>query len=475
MNRFFEKHGLLKISSIFLVLAIVLTWLVSLSYFNAGTLVSDEVVRLGLFDITTYGFLAITYFIHVFVFVFIAAGFYKFLGSTEAYDKLTSNIANVFKGKEKILVAISTLVFACLSGITTDYLYLLAIIPFVISILAKLKVDKVVGFASTFGGVLIGILGSTYSTKVAGQLVNASYGLGVQYGNELVGTIVVLAIAYLLILYFAFNKMSKKSDSLLTDVFMSENATPTKRAARMPIHKISVIPMAITLVITFIVLILAFIGWEEAFGVTVFTNAFDWINNATLFDQPIYSYILGSDYFAAFGKWDLFGAVAIILVTTLIIKVLYRIPMDKVISEYGEGFKKFGKTGIILLVIYTTLFISVSFPTIPYFIDAIVKSGVNLGTIFISNSLMSAFAVEFQYVVSMLSTVFTSFESLSIAALALQLSYGFISFIAPTSVVLMLGLSLLDIKFNEYFKFIWKFLISILIVIIVVLAILFLL
>lgn len=475
MNRFFEKHGLLKISSIVLVLSIVFTWLVSLSYFNAGTLVTDEVVRLGIFDISTYGFLAITYFIHVFVFVFIAAGFYNFLGSTEGYDRLTTNLANFFKGKEKILVAISTLVFACLSGITTDYLYLLAIIPFVISILAKLKVDKVVGFASTFGGVLIGILGSTYSTKIAGQLANATYGLGVTYGNELVGTIVVMAIAYLLIVYFAFSKMNKKSDSVLTDPFYSDKATPTKKAARMPIHKISVIPMAITIFALFVVLVLAFIGWEEAFGVTVFTKAFDWVNQATLFDQPIYSYILGSDYFAAFGKWDLFGAVTMILVTTLIVKVLYRIPMDKVLSEYGEGFKKFGKTGIILLVIYTTLFISVSFPTVPYFVNLIIKNGVNLGTIFISNSLMSIFAVDFQYVVSMLSSVFASFENLSIAALALQLSYGFISFIAPTSIVLMMGLSLLDIKFKEYFKFMWKFLIALLIVIIVVLAILFLL
>ena len=475
MNKFFEKHGLLKISSIVLVISILFTWLVSLSYFNAGTLVTDEIVRLGLFDISTYGFLAITYFIHVFVFVFIAAGFYNFLGSTEAYDKLTTSIANFFNGKEKILVALSTLMFACLAGITTDYLYLLAIIPFVISILAKLKVDKVVGFVSTFGGILVGILGSTYSTKIAGQLVNSTYGLGVQYGNELIGTIVVLAIAYLLLVYFAFNKMGKKSISVLTDPFLSENATPTKKAARMPIHKVSAIPMVITLVVLFIVLVLAFIGWEEAFGVTVFTKAFEWVNQATLFDQPIYSYILGSDYFAAFGKWDLFGAVTMILTTTLIIKVLYRIPMDKVLSTFGEGFKKFGKTGIILLVIYTTLFISVSFPTVPYFIDAIIGKGLNLGTIFISNALMTVFAVDFQYVVSMLGSVFATFESLPIAALALQLSYGFISFIAPTSIVLMMGLSLLDIKFKEYFKFMWKFLIALLIVIIVVLAILFLL
>ena len=34
-----------------------------------------------------------------------------------------------------------------------------------------MKIDKITAFVSTFGGLLVGALGSTYSTKVAGAIL----------------------------------------------------------------------------------------------------------------------------------------------------------------------------------------------------------------------------------------------------------------------------------------------------------------
>ena len=59
MKKFFEKHDLFKLTGIFVLIAVLLTWLVSSSYFTAGTLSSNGFNRVGLFDLTTYGLLQI--------------------------------------------------------------------------------------------------------------------------------------------------------------------------------------------------------------------------------------------------------------------------------------------------------------------------------------------------------------------------------------------------------------------------------
>lgn len=474
MKKFFEKHDLFKLAGIFVLISVILSWVISYSYYTDGTLASEEITRIGVFDLTTYGLLGFYYFTVIFMFIFIVAGFYKFLGSVDAYDKLTDNIAKFFTGKEKILVAISTLLFACLSGISTEYMVLLGIIPLVISILSKLKVDKITGLIATFGGVLVGIIGSTYSTKIVGVLADSSIGVGVTYGYELVGTIILFAISYLLITYFALARMSKVKDdknvALLVDPFATEKVEE-KKSKKKDSKKISVLPLVIVLVITFITLILAFIGWEAAFGITVFTDALTWITEATLFNETVYSYILGKSL-VAFGKWDLLAACGMLFIATLIIKILYHIPFDKVLDGYTDGFKKIGKSIVVVMVIYLVLELSVIYPTIPAVVEMIMGLGSNIGTLFASGFLTSVFTVDFQYTVSIIGSLFANFSNVNVAALALQASYGVCAFIAPTSVMLMLGLSMLDIKFKDYFKFIWKFLLALIVVVLIVLAIL---
>ena len=474
MKKFFEKHDLFKLAGIFMFIAIILSWLCSYSYYAEGTLTTTEITRVGLFDISTYTLLGLYYFTVIFVFIFIAAGFYKFLGTTAAYQKLTDKIANVFKGKEKIFVALSTLVFACLTGVSTEYFVLLALIPFALTILSKLRVEKVVGLSATFGGMLVGILGSTYSTKIVGNLVDATYGLGVSYGYELVSVIVLFVIAYMLLTYFAFARMNKtnKNSSILEDPFASSEVIVEKKTKKKVKEvKVSTIPLVIVLIITFALIILAFIGWETAFGVSVFTNVYNWITQATVFDETVYSYILGSSL-QVFGKWDLLSAAGVLFLATLIIKVIYHIPFDKVIESYGDGFKKISKSVVLLLVIYSILEFSVIYPTIPGLVDKIMGLGSNIFTLFFSGVLTNTFTVEFQYTVSLVGSLFKNFESLNVAALALQTSFGVVSFIAPTSAILMLGLSMLDIKFKDWVKYIWQFVLAITIVVFIILAIL---
>lgn len=482
MKKFFEKHDLFKLAGIFVLIATLLTWLVSSSYFTSGTLTSKSFNRVGLFDLTTYSMLQMFYFTVVFMFVIVVGGFYKFVGSLEAYDNLTSKIAAKFEGKEKILVALSILVFACLSGVSTDHLALFAIIPFVISILAKLKVDKVSSLVATFGGVLTGIIGATYAPKITGILADATNGLGVSYGFELASTIVLFAVAYLLLTYFVLARMSKiKNDKnskaeVLVDPFITvkeeaKEDTKKKEKKSKKKRKVSFVGLVIILALVFIVTILAYIGWEAAFKVKIFANVTDWITKATLFGENVYSYVLGQAL-APFGEWDLLAGAGLLLFASLVIKFVYHIPFDKMLDEYVEGFKVIVKPIAILMTVYLVLEIAIIFPTISYFVDKIMSLGNNFATLFASGALTSLFTVDFQYTVSTVASVFLNFNNNNVAALILQSAYGLIQFIAPTSAILMLGLSCLDIKFKDYFKFIWKFALAMLVVIFVILAIL---
>lgn len=472
MKKFFEKHDLFKLVGIVAIIAILLTWLVGQSSYSAGTLATDELSRVGLFDISTYGLLQIFYFTVVFMFIFVVGGFYKFLGSLPAYDSLTTKIASLFKGKEKFFVALSTLVFGCLAGISVEYIVLFAVIPFVISILSKLKVDKITGLVATFGGVLVGIVGATYSPRISGILASTTEGLGVGYGFELLATIILFAVAYLVLTYFTFVRMNKvkkdKKAELLVDPFASTIETKTKGKKE---RKVSTLGLSIILAVTFIIIILAFIGWDTAFNIKVFADAYDWLASAELFGQKVYSYILGGS-FAKFGAWDLLSAAGMLLFASIVIKLVYHIPFDKLLDEFGNGLKTIGKPIIVLMMIYFVLEISVIFSTVPFFVDKIMKLGSNIGTLFASGILTSIFFVDFQYTVATIGSVFASFSNVNVAALILQAAYGVVQFIAPTSVILMLGLANLDIKFKDYFKFIWKFVLALIVIIIVILAIL---
>jgi uncharacterized ion transporter superfamily protein YfcC len=407
------------------------------------------------------------------------------------YQTFTDKIASFFKGKEKILVALSTLLFACFAGVATDPFITLLIIPFVITIFSKLKADKLTTLSSTFGGVLVGIFGATYSSKIVGTLIDSTYGLGssnVTYGFELAAVLVLFAIAYLLLTYFAISRLSKK-DTPAKDIFAPKEektdvvveSKSTKKnskgeAKKVAVKKtvkprVNVTPLAVLLTVLFIITILAYIPWEDSFGITFFSDLKDSITGIELFGVEILDYLLGSSL-SEFGNLDLFGICGYVFVVMLLIKIIYHIPMDKIIESFGEGIKTIGKSLVLVVLAYTVLEFTVLYPTIAGVVSSILGLGTNVFTLFLSGIYTSLFTVDFQYAVSTVGSAFATFKDANVAALILQVSNGIVAFIAPTSAILMVGLSMLDIKYKEYFKYIWKFLLGITLISLLVISIL---
>ena len=468
-----SKHDSLFIILFLLVLFLIVgfSWVLPISYYDAGklTMPADGFTRIGIFDITNSGVLGLYLFPIVFVYIFAVGAFYKILGSTKVYKQLITNIADKLKGKEKIVIGVSTLVFGILSNIISDQLVLLVLIPFIISILSKLKVNKISALVATFGGTLLGVLSNAFGGNIVGTLANSSTGIGVAYGYELLAHIIIFVIGYVLLLFFTFRTMNDES-AVVEDLFIEEEKNDTKKV------KVKTLGISIILILLFVISVLAFIKWEDAFNFTFFNEIHESLINATIGDSTLFYYLLGSTgdtpAFQAFGSWNLAGLIALLIVSTFLIMVLYNIPFKKIVDEISDGAKKMGKVVAVIFACYAIVAISISFPTIAkLFSDIFDKFGFNVFTQLFSSIIGTIFVPDFYYNNVLVGSVYGTASNINTAALAYQFGYGIASFVAPTSIVLALGLSMLNIKIKEYFKFIWKFIVAILIVAIAILMI----
>ena len=212
MKKFFEKHDLVKIAFGMILVCLILTWVVPSVSFSTGEGVIGDYNRIGIFNFYTYGLLGMYYFTVLVTLIFVIGAFYQFLSKLDAYQKLTDKIANKIEGKEILFSLIISFVIASLASIINEQIILLAFIPFIITICNKVKMDKISVFATTFGSVLVGIIGSTISTKVVG--INSNY-LQLAITDNLLLKIIFFGIAF--IVY-----------SLLNVLYMKKSITTNK-------------------------------------------------------------------------------------------------------------------------------------------------------------------------------------------------------------------------------------------------------
>lgn len=465
MKKFFEKYDLIKLSGIMVLLAVFLTWLIPYGYFSGTEMVTEEIQRVGLTNFFQWGLLGMYYFTVLVTFLFVMGGFYQVLSKRAGYQRLIKNISEKLKGYEITVVLVVMLLFAVLSSMTSEYFPLLAIMPFVITILNRIKVDKISAFSATFGGLLVGTIGSTYSAKVSGYLIET---FGLEHSNILTTQAIIFVISFVLLAIFTAmrvmkNKNSKKHEEY--DKFELAAIDTPKKAPKTW-------PYIIGIILFILVTVLAYLPWST-WQITIFTDITKWINELAIADIPIVSYIFGT--VVEFGSWDIFTIQFVMIFTTLLIHWFARVPLDEIFTDYGEGFKKIGHVVIVMLMVYLILEIAVMAPVLPVIVDWFAKltSGFNAFFTFIGSFITSIFSVEMQYAMSLAGTYYASVysEVHSTLAIIFQTAFGFASFFVPSSAILMLGLSYLDIPYKDWMKFIWKFLVAILVVIIVVILV----
>ena len=157
-----SKYGLLKAVLVMLVLAFVLSWIIPSGAYSSSGFSELGVLRLGIHDIATSIYYGISIGLDKIVLLLVIGVFYAVLTRTQAYERIVSGIAR--KLNKKVAVVMFSVILAALTSVLTQTFVVLIFVPFIISILNRMKLDKMTILATTFGSILVGIMGATYGT-----------------------------------------------------------------------------------------------------------------------------------------------------------------------------------------------------------------------------------------------------------------------------------------------------------------------
>jgi len=464
-----KKYGLVKAVGFFVIVAIILSWLIPVGSLTASGYASESMPnRVGFSDLALIFYHGIQYGIDKIIMLLVIAGLYGILGKIPAYQDIVTSFAKKLEKRKKIFVVVVSVLIALLTSVLNATLTVLIFVPFIIAVLSRMKLDKMTVMATTFGSMLVGIMGATYGTEgVAGfssYLMSESFKLNstvlVRFG--------ILAIGLILFNFLVISHMSreakKKNSEEATEMFPIEIEEGTKKSSKAPLIIISAL--------AFILIVVGSFNWFNNFGLEIFTKFHTTLSEVKIGETfYIFQSILGSD-FGAIGSWDTFTLVPLVFLITVLIAVCYKVKLNDFISNYMDGTKRVIKpilcvmgAFMVMVVVYMSPYIS----TIMNFL--LTKTdGFNLATmslvalianIFHTDMAFSGFmfgeylAVEYVDYINPLFTIFTAL-------------YGFVQLFIPTSIVLGIGLTSLNVKYGDWLKFIWKFLLGMLICLLVV-------
>ncbi len=234
-------------------------------------------------------------------------------------------------------------------------------------------------------------------------------------------------------------------------------------------------PFSLMFILFFVLLVLAYLPWVNGFGVNAFTDATKAVSEFELFGFPIFGKLLGT--VNSFGNWTVVDMLLPMTLIILFLALVYKVKVQDILDGALAGIKKALPLGLIVVLLYACLVIVTYHPfqLVIYktLLGVIDKFGV-VGALMSSlvAMLASIFNVDpsytFQSVLIYLASVVTDNTVYPVIGVIFQAMYGFTMLFAPTSVILMVVLSYLDIPYTKWIKTIWKLLLEVLVVLLIV-------
>ena len=478
-----KRHNTVKVVLIALLAILLLTWILPAAYYQ-GQYVDQGRVQMGIFDLFSYPTVALSYFGFVALFVLVVGGFYGILNKIGAYRKLLDGIANKFKKHGILALSIMMVLIAAMVSICGLQLGLLLFVPFIIAIILLMGYDKIVAALTVVGSTMIGLAGTTYAYQNTSVLVST---LGVKLDANLLFKLIILVGGLTLlilntVLYIkkaGTKKTTTKKTTKKTDTKKAAAKTKSVFAAKLEDYvpaatktKSSVAPLAVILIVMFVIMILSFIPWTGAFGVKAFDQAKEAVVGFKVFDFALFGKILGN--VNAFGSWGLAELITTIVMLSGLLVIIYKVKFNDALQAFITGAKRALEPAVLIVLIYTCLVAATYHPfqlTIYKFLLGLTK-GFNVFTVMLSGILASVLNADplyaFQSVVPYFSSIVTSHDAYKTVSVVLPAVYGLTMLVAPTSIVLMSVLSYLGISYKDWFKNIWKLLLMLLGLILIV-------
>lgn len=240
-------------------------------------------------------------------------------------------------------------------------------------------------------------------------------------------------------------------------------------------HKIW--PFVVMFGLLVVLMILAFIPWgETGFGIKAFDNATKAVTEFKLFGFEIFAKILGT--VNSFGNWTIMDLFLPIVLTMLLLMFIYKIKFNEAFDGFAEGAKKALAPAFVVILIYSMLVLVTYHPFQLVIYKAVLglSKGFNIATATVVAILASLFngdaAYVFQSVLPYFTSVVTNADNYAIAGVIFQAMYGFVTLLAPTSVILMATLSYLNISYKDWLKRVWKLLLELFVILLIIFIIL---
>lgn len=460
-----KKYGLFKGILLLILIAIVLTWLIPNGAFGSTGFQESYLTRVGLNDIAWLIYYGIYFSIDKIMFLLVVGGLYGILTKTSAYERLVSGIAKKVGKRKNIAVVVFSVLIAILTSLFTQSFVVIIFIPFIISILNRMKLDKMTILATTFGSMLVGLVGATYGTEGLAYFNQYMTTESMDINSTILIRAGILLIGLVLFNFFTLMHMKKKEkNNETTDMYpvvLEENA-----------KKSSIIPIVVIGIITFILVVLGFVDWNTNFGITIFDEFNTTLTGITIGDDfAIFSSLLGS-MMGAFGTWDLFSITAILIVFTIILGLCYRVKLDDFLSRFANGAKKMLKPIICIIGAYILMIVVYMSPYIATILNKLLSltDGFNLATMTISALITNIFHTDLGYTAYILASYLTVeyVDYINPIYVIFVSLYGLVQFFIPTSILLGFGLTTLDVKYRDWLKYIWRFVVGIFICLLII-------
>ena len=462
-----KKNGLLKIIGILALIIMVLSWIISASYYSGSTVIDLGTMPVGIFDILSYPFLSFQYFIQTIIFILTVGTLYGVLENTGKYRNILEKLVKRLKGKEQLFIVIITLILTALSSILGLNLMMFVFLPALVAIVLLMGYDKITAFLITIIPMFIGMIGSTYSIYINGY-INQVIGI-TGFDNDLLTKVALLVIGYVIYIMFTLNYAKKAKKTKLD----SEEEIPFI-GEKKQVKKASW-PICVIFSIIFILLVLAPTPWTDVFSVEFFSKLHETITDWTIGEYPLVANLLG--YLEGFGSWTYLEISMIIFAAAIIIGFTYKQKLSEIIDNMLNGLKKMLKPAllvsfsmmIIIMTAYHPFYITItdyiinlsdSFNIFLTSIITIIGSVLNVDMIYLAQSS-----------IPLIAGTFPATEAINSLAIITQSFYGLTMLVAPTSTLLILGLTYLNIPYVEWLKKSWKLLLELFVVIVIIIFI----
>ena len=468
MRKLFKENDLVKVVGLAILFTVVLTWVVKGGTFamnETGKLAfmsSEDYVRTGLTELTLSGVYAVSFFLQQMVFVLLLGAFYGILSLTNGYKRLVKECAKFVKGKEiPVVLCVSALVALFVSISSQIYISLIAL-PFIITVLLNANLDKKTAFVATFGSIFVGMIGATYGTE---GLYFFNYYMGQDITKEVSIRFGVLALAYVAftfinVLHIRNVLASKKTvNETKEDVFAVEE--PTKKNAK-------IWPIATLLLVTFTFAVLGYIRWEEQFKIKTFTKFHKNLMEFKIGKKEIFAHLLGN--VNALGTWEIYSILGVLLIVSIVAAIIYKLSIDDYIKGAADGIAKMIKPVVLMVLGYSVFVLIYWSPIVPKIVNDILTSKFEIFPTAISAAVTSFFTADFGYTGYTIGQYLTATYATKMKEVVLIFStmHGFVQTFAPTSVILLLGLSYTKVSYKDWIAHIWKYLVTMLIALFII-------